>query len=180
MFLARTIGWPEIALTLLMTSMLGQGFSRSEAASDSNKDGVPPFVIKNEIKKMQEILRSKGHFRGEINGVFGLRTRASIRAYQKAENLPISGQVDTRTAGRLGLRPESNWATPKNSGYEIGQDADRAGGAIRRDKPSAGIRRPGARGSKASGKEVSRVTGGAQHRVEDANNKQAENKEHDQ
>ena len=55
---------------------------------------------------MQETLRDKGHYRGKIDGVFGLRTRASIRGYQKAENLPVTGQLDTPTAGKLGVAPE--------------------------------------------------------------------------
>ena len=106
MFLASKIGWAGIALKLLTTGILVLGFPSSAAGSDSNKEKVPAFVIKNEIRKMQETLRGKGHYRGKVDGVFGLRTRASIRAYQKAENLPITGEVDTRTADGLGVRPE--------------------------------------------------------------------------
>ena len=41
-------------------------------------------------------------------------TRAGIRAYQKAENLPVTGQLDTQTAGKLGVRPEGQ----EQTGYE--------------------------------------------------------------
>ncbi len=156
MFLASKIGWAKIACTLLTTGMLVQGFPRSAAGSDSNKEGVAA-VHRNEIEKMQETLRNKGHYRGKVDGVFGLRTRASIRAYQKAENLPITGQVDTRTADRLGVRPESNWGNSKSAGREVGHVSDRAGGETKRDKPSAGIRRAEGRASKTSRKEVARA-----------------------
>src|ERR1700676_3386109 len=127
MFLANQIGWAGIALTLLTTGMSVQGVPRSAAGSEFNKEGD---ADQNEIKKMQETLRNKGHHRGKVDGVFGLRTRASIRAYQKAENLPITGQVDSRTADRLGVRPESTWDNPKSAGREVGHGSDGNGGEI--------------------------------------------------
>jgi peptidoglycan hydrolase-like protein with peptidoglycan-binding domain len=74
---------------------------------------------------MQQILRDKGHYRGEVDGVSGLRTWASIRGFQKAENLPVTGQLDPQTAAKLGVRPEGR----KETGYET-----------TKGKPSAGIK----------------------------------------
>jgi peptidoglycan hydrolase-like protein with peptidoglycan-binding domain len=178
MFFASKIEWAGIAFTLLTTAMLAQGFPRSPAASDSSKKGVAVFVVKDEIKKVQETLRTKGYYEGKVDGVFGLRTRASIRAYQKAENLPITGQVDTRTAAGLGVRPESNWGNSESAGWELGQGSDIVAGDVKRDKPSAGIRR--ARASKTSRKEVSRATAMENNREGGANQQQAENEEPDQ
>jgi peptidoglycan hydrolase-like protein with peptidoglycan-binding domain len=141
MSLANKIGSAGIAFAFLTTGISVQGFPRNPAGSDSNKQGVATFVTKNEISKMQETLLIKGHYRGKVDGVFGLRTRASIRAYQKAENLPVTGQVDALTADRLGIRPEANWDNSKSAGQEMGHGSDRAVGEIKRDKPSAGIRR---------------------------------------
>ena len=158
MFIASKIGWAEIAFTLLTTGMLVQGIPRREAKSNSNEKGVTAFVRKNEIKKMQETLRNQGHYRGNIDGVFGLRTRASVRAYQKAQNLPITGQVDSRTAGRLGVRPESAWSKSQSSGQGVGYGSEGAAAENTRDKPSAGIRRAEQRASKTSRKEISSAT----------------------
>lgn len=91
---------------------------------------VPAVVHGNDVMTMQQTLRDKGHYRGKVDGVFGLRTRASIRAYQKAENLPVTGQLDVQTASKLGVRPERS----EEAGYEV-----------YRGKPSAGIRRAGLR-----------------------------------
>lgn len=60
----------------------------------------------NDVRKMQQTLRDKGHYRGEVDGVFGLRTRAGIRGFQKVEHLPITGQLDASTAVKLGVRLE--------------------------------------------------------------------------
>lgn len=169
MLLAIKLRWTGIAVTLLMAAMLVQGFTRSAAGSDSNKEGVAAFVVKSEIKKMQETLRNKGHFQSQVDGVFGLRTRASIRAYQKAENLPVTGEVDARTADGLGVRPESTWGNPKNAGREVGP----------RDKPSAGIQwtKGSGRTSKALRKAVARATVAEDN--QNANKQQAENEKHD-
>jgi len=139
MFRVNKTEWAAIVFTLLTTGMLVQGFPRHAAASDS-PEGVAPFVIKNEITKMQETLRDNGHYRGKIDGVFGLRTRDSIRAYQKAEQLPITGQVDAGTAGRLGVRPEWNWDDPQTTERDIGQGTDLNGSDVDRGKPSANVK----------------------------------------
>ncbi|MBZ5723190.1 MAG: peptidoglycan-binding protein [Acidobacteriia bacterium] len=140
MFLASKIGWAAIASALLATGILVRDLPRSAARSGSNNKRVAVFVVKSEITKIQETLRDKGHYRGKVDGVFGLQTRASLRAYQKAENLPITGQVDTRTAERLGVRPELTWGDSQSTGREVGHSSDGAGGEIKKDKPSAGIK----------------------------------------
>ena len=73
-----------------------------------------------------------------VDGVLGLRTRAGIRSYQKAENLPVTGQLDTRTAGKLGVTPEVRG--------EMGEES------ASQDKPSAGIK--WTKGSRRTGKTV--------------------------
>jgi peptidoglycan hydrolase-like protein with peptidoglycan-binding domain len=99
------------------------------------RNGLPAVGHGNGVKKMQQTLRDKGHYQGDIDGVFGLRTRASIRGFQKAENLPATGQLDTRTADRLGVTPE---------------DHDKTGYQVTQGKPSAGIQR--VRGSRRTNK----------------------------
>src|SRR5581483_5363063 len=177
MFLAGNIVWAGIVLTLLTARMLQQNLPQSAAGSDSNKEGVAPFVIKNEIKKMQETLRDKGHYRGKVDGVFGLHTRDSIRAYQKAENLTVTGQVDTQTADGLGVRPESTWGDSQSSGREIGRSGDGAGGELRRDKPSAGTEWPKGSGrtSKTRRKGVKTVAAPESGRGDREKKLQAEN-----
>ena len=163
--------------------MLAPRLPGSGPGSDSTKQGleaVGVFVVKNEIKKMQDTLRNKGHYEGQVDGVFGLRTRASIRAYQKAESLPITGQVDTRTAAELGVRPESNWDNSQSARRQVGYSSDIVIGEIRRDKPSAGIRWAGGRAKKNSRIEVSRATAIEDKPGGGANEQLAVNQQHHQ
>jgi peptidoglycan hydrolase-like protein with peptidoglycan-binding domain len=96
-------------------------------------DGTDPRSS-NAIKQMQQTLQDEGQYRGKIDGALGLRTRASIRGFQRAENLPVTGQLDIETAGKLGVTPEVRTETIDETP---------------KDKPSAGImwtkdsRRPG-------------------------------------
>jgi hypothetical protein len=59
MSLAGKIGWAGIAFTLLTTAMLGQALPRSPTGPDLNREEVAVFVIKDEIKKVQETLRGE-------------------------------------------------------------------------------------------------------------------------
>jgi peptidoglycan hydrolase-like protein with peptidoglycan-binding domain len=99
MFLAGKAAYAGIVFLLLTTWISGPRPAALTAAADLSKE-VPGGSHSSNINKMQQTLLNKEHYRGKVDGVFGLRTRASIRAYQKAENLPITGQLDGQTAGR--------------------------------------------------------------------------------
>ncbi len=124
MFLASKGAWAGIVFILLTTGISGP--RRTTLVSGPNlSEEVPAVAPPNDVIKMQQTLQDKGHYRGKVDGVFGLRTRASVRAYQKAENLPVTGHLDNQTAGKLGVTPEVR----EETGYETTQG-----------KPSAGIR----------------------------------------
>jgi len=130
MFLAGKAAAAGIVFLLLTTVISGRPHPTPLPSGANLGKEVPPVVQRNDVRKMQENLRGKGYYRGKVDGVFGLRTRASIRGFQEAENLPVTGQLDAQTAVKLGVRPEGR----EEVGYETTQD-----------KPSAGIKR--ARGS---------------------------------
>jgi peptidoglycan hydrolase-like protein with peptidoglycan-binding domain len=96
---------------------------------------VPAVAQRNDVKKIQEALQGNGQYGGKVDGVFGLRTRASVRGFQKAENLPVTGQLDAQTAGKLGVSPEGREET---------------GDETTKGKPSAGIK--WAKGSRRTSK----------------------------
>ena len=124
MFLASKAAWAGIVVILVTTGILRPRATPLASVANVSKE-VPAAWNWNDVKKMQQILRDKGHYRGEVDGVSGLRTWASIRGFQKAENLPVTGQLDPQTAAKLGVRPEGR----KETGYET-----------TKGKPSAGIK----------------------------------------
>jgi lipid-binding SYLF domain-containing protein len=58
---------------------------------------------KSDIMRAQESLQEKGYYHGAIDGIIGPMTRKAIREYQKAESLPVNGQLDAPTAAKLGI-----------------------------------------------------------------------------
>ncbi|MCK5575485.1 MAG: peptidoglycan-binding protein, partial [Sphingomonadales bacterium] len=60
------------------------------------------------IKRIQEGLAAQGFYLGIVDGQFGPRTEAAIRAYQASAELPIDGipsqqlSVDLVTGGKVG------------------------------------------------------------------------------
>jgi peptidoglycan hydrolase-like protein with peptidoglycan-binding domain len=142
MLYAGKVGCVGIVFVLLTTWISGprpiplapgENLSREEPGDRRWNDGNDAKDL-NDVRQMQQTLQNEGHYRGKIDGAFGLRTRASIREFQRAENLPVTGQLDVQTAGKLGVTPEVRAETSYES---------------TKDKPSAGIkwtkdsRRPG-------------------------------------
>src|ERR1039458_8515489 len=105
MVLAGKAACAGIAFILLTIGTSGPSPMPSPSGANLSKE-VPGVAHPNDAIKMQQTLQDKGHYRGKVDGVFGLRTEASIRAFQKAENLPVTGQLDTNTAGKLGITAE--------------------------------------------------------------------------
>jgi hypothetical protein len=122
-------------LFLLMTPWISGSRPMPLDSGTTLTSEVPEEADWKDVGEMQQTLQDAGHYRGKIDGVFGLRTRASIREFQKAQNLPVTGQLDVRTAGKLGVRAERS----EDTVYDMSAD-----------KPSAGIEL--ARGSSRSGK----------------------------
>jgi peptidoglycan hydrolase-like protein with peptidoglycan-binding domain len=165
MFLASKAACAGIVLLLLATGISGP--RPTPIASGPNlRNEVPAIGQGNDVKKVQQTLRDKGHYRGDIDGVLGLRTRASIRGFQKAENLPATGQLDSQTAGRLGVTPEGHDKT----GYQTTQG-----------KPAAGIQRVrgSRRTSKTSRKAANTIADPESGRGGREKILQAENEKHD-
>jgi peptidoglycan hydrolase-like protein with peptidoglycan-binding domain len=107
----------------------------------------------NNIKKAQEALRDKGYYSGQVDGVFGPQTQAGIRQYQKSENLPVTGNLDNETAGKLGVGPESIGGSFKGAGQEVGKGGAEMGHEMKKGKPVA------------AGKEMGKSVGRAGNKV---------------
>ncbi|HEX5410753.1 MAG TPA: peptidoglycan-binding domain-containing protein [Terriglobia bacterium] len=98
--------WTRVVFTFLATGMLG--LSLTPCAFAANPQEEQPAVSRSQdIKKIQESLRDKGYYHAKVDGILGPQTRAGIRQYQKNENLPITGRLDAKTAGKLGVEPKS-------------------------------------------------------------------------
>ncbi len=124
MFLASKAVWAGLVFLSLTTGIPGPHTTPVALRADLGKE-VPSAGHHDDVKRLQRTLQGKGFYRGEGDGVFDLQTRASIRDFQKAENMRVTGHLDAQTADKLGVRPEGRW--------DISNEAAKG-------KPSAGIK----------------------------------------
>lgn len=66
-----------------------------------------------DIKKIQEALKEKGHDPGPIDGVAGPKTREALKAFQSASGIEATGRVDAQTAKALGTGKGGSSSTGK-------------------------------------------------------------------
>lgn len=65
------------------------------------------------VSELQTELRNKGYYSGDIDGVYGSKTEAAVKAYQKASGLTADGIAGPQTLKSLGL--ESSTVSNSNS-----------------------------------------------------------------
>jgi len=85
-----------------------------------------------DVERAQQALKQSGHDPGPIDGVAGPRTTAALKAYQKANGLQTSGQLDDATRAKLAAPAKSESA---NSDSAKSEPRTQAGGD-RRPSPA--------------------------------------------
>ena len=58
-------------------------------------------LSRDQIREVQRALLQKGYDAGPEDGSFGLRTARALRQFQKAQQLPVTGQLDDRSLAAL-------------------------------------------------------------------------------
>jgi peptidoglycan hydrolase-like protein with peptidoglycan-binding domain len=89
------------------TDRLG-AFDDTTAVGGSQRSDFTSFEA---IQFAQIALRDRGYYTGPINGQVSVATRDAVRRYQRDHNLPVTGQLDLRTARDLGVASESGFET---------------------------------------------------------------------
>jgi peptidoglycan hydrolase-like protein with peptidoglycan-binding domain len=77
--------------------------SNTSAATNQNGQAQGHFSA-NTVKAAQQQLKQQGYYSGNVSGNVGPNTQMAIRKYQKANNLPVTGQLNPATLKSLGVR----------------------------------------------------------------------------
>lgn len=87
------------------SSQTESGTSMQQGRSQSGMSQYPSSGqwSQQNIKQVQEALKSQGHDPGPVDGVMGPNTRQALRSFQKSKNLQATGQLDSATASALGV-----------------------------------------------------------------------------
>jgi peptidoglycan hydrolase-like protein with peptidoglycan-binding domain len=80
--------------------------------SDTPYETAPPELQERIIFGAQTLLRRRGFYKGESDGVFGPNLEFSLRAFQSRLGIPPNGRLDMDTLAALGLLPGQHGRTP--------------------------------------------------------------------
>jgi len=80
---------------------LDRTVDKTKAKGRELKNKAAAAMDRGDARNAQQALKEKGYDPGPIDGVHGPRTSAAIREFQKAEGLPVTGQMDGETRERL-------------------------------------------------------------------------------
>src|SRR5213078_2598915 len=93
-----------------------RGVDKTKAKAREAKDKVAgKMESSDDVRQAQTALKDKGHDPGPIDGIHGPRTSAALRAYQKAENIKVTGRLDADTESHLMGQASSGATTPSAS-----------------------------------------------------------------
>jgi hypothetical protein len=120
----------RIVDTLPVSSSSSSALDTDGGAQLSNgDDGINLSV--EEIRQVQIVLREKGFFDGEPDGVFGPRTRQALIAFQQRQGLQATGRIDVQTTAALGISNKSG-----NLPSTTGQGGNEGGNQGRMQPPA--------------------------------------------
>ena len=81
----------------------GQTGAGAAKAGSSTPMATGGMADAEQVRSIQKALQEKGMDPGPIDGVMGPRTQSALRAYQKDQKLPETGQLDAQTREKLGV-----------------------------------------------------------------------------
>jgi peptidoglycan hydrolase-like protein with peptidoglycan-binding domain len=84
-------------------TLMALGLQKADGTARANPGRYGPATI----RKVQETLNARGYKAGAPNGVLGESTRTALRAFQKSENIVVTGRPNPRTLAHLGITEQS-------------------------------------------------------------------------
>jgi peptidoglycan hydrolase-like protein with peptidoglycan-binding domain len=98
----------------LVLALAGPGWAAGSANTDAaNQAYAQKRAWKSDrVKEIQRALKAKGEDPGPIDGHMGKKTREAIQAFQKSNDLKVTGRVDRKTAEKLGVKLAATSKTP--------------------------------------------------------------------
>ncbi len=119
--------------------------------------GVGVAQVKTEsVRKMQQALKDKGYYKGEVDGILGPQTRAALRQYQRSEKLTASGRYTQETATHLGTADKEVGEHFEDAGSDLAQGAKGMGREVKKGEITEGAKDLG----KGIGKAAKKVGAG--------------------
>ena len=69
----------------------------------------------NEVRQIQTKLKNWGYYNGSVDGIFGSRTLAAVKSFQRKNGLQVDGIVGEKTLAALGINSSGNSGSSSNN-----------------------------------------------------------------
>lgn len=108
------------ALTLALLGVLavspamasGMGEQRSDVQSGQQSSQLD----QNTVRQVQQQLQQQGYEVGQVDGIWGQKSRQALMNFQRDQNMQATGRPDQQTMAALGVESDSQQAqTPSES-----------------------------------------------------------------
>jgi len=135
-----------LAFFLFPTSTTLSAIEYTERLASVKAEREELGFSRENIMKVQEVLKSEGFYAGRVDGIIGPLTRSALEAYQRRHNLPVTGRIDEPTTramnlnidiGRRELREEERFRTER----EVGAPGVEESEAVKAEREELGFSR---------------------------------------
>jgi hypothetical protein len=128
----------KIVATLPMSSAGGAAqIERRGGGAQTGSAGEVVNLGPDEIRQVQIVLKERGFYRGEPDGVLGTATTQALIAFQRREGLQANGRIDTRTVTALGVSNPSGQQGNQNQPATSGQGGNAPQQSPEKQQPPA-------------------------------------------
>lgn len=105
-----------IRIVALVLMVVAVGFCATEITAPNRIDTAYAAVYQqgssgSTVRTIQRKLKNWGYYKGEVDGIFGSRTREAVRYFQRKNGLKVDGIVGNQTLKALGMNTSSNSST---------------------------------------------------------------------
>jgi carboxyl-terminal processing protease len=101
----RTIHTLAISAALIAVTMgpaLAEETKAAAPATTQHKSGAKHMSwTKDQIKAAQQGLAKGGYYKGAVDGVWNKSTESALKAWQKANKMPVTGHLTTEELTKL-------------------------------------------------------------------------------
>ena len=104
-------------LALIFTVNIFIAAMAQYASADLYKRGSSGSVV----REIQTRLKNWGYYSGAVDGIYGSKTEAAVKYFQRKNGLSVDGQVGDKTLAALGIPPSGGWGGSGSSGGSGGQ-----------------------------------------------------------
>ncbi|MEZ0261010.1 MAG: peptidoglycan-binding protein [Alphaproteobacteria bacterium] len=111
--------------TIILSAPAHAGIIQDQSSYDGRSYTAPASqeslkpLARSDVKMIQQRLADRGHYNGQVDGLWGPRTTEAVGAFQAANGLPSDGKLTHATLDKLDLAA--------NAGYAASQETAAAG-----------------------------------------------------